>query len=83
LNLRTGPSRQRLDLRLTLPDGQPLAMNLRTRIRANTWREAQADLYLSLPQSDWSRWLPARLTRQWKLSELKAGGELWLNWAKG
>ncbi|WP_404942804.1 YhdP family protein, partial [Pseudomonas protegens] len=83
LNLRTGPSRQRLDLRLTLPDGQRLAMNLRTRIRANAWREAQADLYLSLPQSDWSRWLPARLTQQWKLSELKAGGELWLNWAKG
>lgn len=83
LNLRTGPSRQRLDLRLTLPDGQPLAVNLRTRIQAQAWRDAQAELYLSLPQSDWSRWLPARVTQQWKLSELKAGGELWLNWAKG
>lgn len=82
LNLRTGPSRQRLDLRLNLPDGQPLALNLRTRIRANAWRDAQADLYLSLPQSDWSRWLPARLTQQWKLAELKAGGELWLNWGQ-
>ena len=83
LNLRSGTSRQRLDLRLTLPDGQPLAMNLRTRMRAEAWRDAQADLYLSLPQSDWSRWVPARLTREWKLSELKAGGELWLKWAKG
>lgn len=83
LNLRTGPSRQRVDLRLTLPDGQPLAVNLRTRIQAQAWRDAQAELYLSLPQSDWSRWLPARVTQQWKLSELKAGGELWLNWAKG
>ncbi|NBF02411.1 TIGR02099 family protein [Pseudomonas sp. Fl5BN2] len=83
LNLRTGPSRQRLDLRLTLPDGQPLALNLRTRIRADAWRDAQADLYLSLPQSDWSRWLPARLTQEWKLSALKAGGELWLNWGRG
>ncbi|MGE8415557.1 MAG: YhdP family protein [Pseudomonas sp.] len=82
LNLRTGPSRQRLDLRLNLPDGQPLALNLRTRIRADAWRDAQADLYLSLPQSDWSRWLPARLTQQWKLAELKAGGELWLNWGQ-
>ena len=83
LNLRTGPSRQRLDLRLTLPDGQPLAVNLRTRIQADAWRDARAELYLSLPQSDWSRWLPARVTQQWKLSELKAGGELWLTWAKG
>ncbi|MGZ0705691.1 YhdP family protein [Pseudomonas piscis] len=82
LNLRTGPSRQRLDLRLNLPDGQPLALNLRTRIHADAWRDAQADLYLSLPQSDWSRWLPARLTQQWKLAELKAGGELWLNWGQ-
>ncbi|WP_025132003.1 YhdP family protein [Pseudomonas sp. PH1b] len=83
LNLRTGPSRQRLDLRLTLPDGQPLALNLRSRVRANAWRDGQADLYLSLPQSDWSRWLPAGLTQQWKLSELKAGCELWLSWGKG
>ncbi|AZC22608.1 YhdP family protein [Pseudomonas sessilinigenes] len=83
LNVRSGPSRQRLDLRLTLPDGQPLALNLRSRVRADAWRDAQADLYLSLPQSDWSRWLPAGLTQQWKLSELKAGGELWLSWGQG
>lgn len=30
LNLKTGASRQRLDARLTLPDGQPVAMSLRT-----------------------------------------------------
>ena len=34
LNLKTGASRQRLDARLTLPDGQPVALSLRTRIRA-------------------------------------------------
>ncbi|OLF55889.1 YhdP family protein [Pseudomonas chlororaphis] len=83
LNLRTGASRQRLDARLTLPDGQPLAINLRTRIRASAWREGQADAYLSLPQSDWAKWLPPRLTRQWRLSELKAGGEFWLSWGEG
>ncbi|QQZ42982.1 TIGR02099 family protein [Pseudomonas sp. SK3(2021)] len=83
LNLRAGPSRQRLDARLTLPDGQPLAVSLRTRIRASAWREGQADAYLSLPQSDWAKWLPPRVTQQWKFSELKAGGELWLSWGDG
>ncbi len=83
LNLRTGPARQRLDARLTLPDGQPVALSLRTRIRASQWKDAEAEAYLSLPQSDWSRWLPTRLTQQWKLSEIKAGGELWLTWGEG
>ena len=83
LELKTGASRQRLEARLTLPDGQPVALNLQTRIKASQWREGQADAYLSLPQSDWARWLPARLTQQWKLSELKAGGEFWLSWGEG
>ncbi|AZD06359.1 putative exported protein [Pseudomonas chlororaphis] len=83
LDLRVGPSRQRLDARLTLPDGQPLAVSLRTRIRASAWREGQADAYLSLPQSDWAKWLPPRVTQQWKFSELKAGGEFWLSWGDG
>ncbi|EPL09395.1 YhdP family protein [Pseudomonas sp. CF161] len=83
LELKTGASRQRLEARLTLPDGQPVALNLQTRIKASQWREGQADAYLSLPQSDWARWLPARLAQQWKLSELKAGGEFWLSWGEG
>ena len=83
LNLKTGAYRQRLDARLTLPDGQPVAMSLRTRIRASEWKDGEADAYLSLPQSDWSKWLPERLTQQWNFSEIKAGGELWLNWNKG
>ncbi|MEB0044248.1 MULTISPECIES: YhdP family protein [unclassified Pseudomonas] len=83
LNLKTSASRQRLDARLTLPDGQPVAMSLRTRVSASEWRDGQVDAYLSLPQSDWSKWLPGRLTRQWNFSEIKAGGELWVNWGKG
>ncbi|RON37660.1 TIGR02099 family protein [Pseudomonas frederiksbergensis] len=83
LNLKTGASRQRLDARLTLPDGQPVAMSLRTRVRASAWKDGAAEAYLSLPQSDWSKWLPGRLTRQWNFSEIKAGGELWLNWGNG
>ncbi len=83
LNLKTGIGRQRLDARLTLPDGQPMAMSLRSRIRADQWQEAEVDAYLSLPQSDWSKWLPERLTQQWNFSEIKAGGELWASWSKG
>jgi len=82
-NLKTGASRQRLDARMTLPDGQPVAMSLRTRIQASQWRDGEAEAYLSLPQSDWSKWLPERLTQQWGFSEIKAGGELWINWGKG
>lgn len=83
LNLKTGAYRQRLDARLTLPDGQPVAMSLRTRIRASQWQDGEADGYLSLPQSDWSKWLPERVTQQWNFSRIKAGGELWFNWDKG
>ncbi|WP_339545754.1 YhdP family protein [Pseudomonas sp. RA_35y_Pfl2_P32] len=83
LNLKTGSSRQRLDARLTLPDGQPLAMSLRSRIRASQWKDAEVDAYLSLPQSDWARWLPARITQQWQFSQIRAGGELWATWGKG
>lgn len=82
-SLRTGSIRQRLDARLTLPDGQPVALNLRSRVQAKNWRDGEADVYLSLPQSDWARWLPTSLTRQWKVSTLKAGGEFWLTWGKG
>ncbi|SFO85754.1 YhdP family protein [Pseudomonas sp. NFPP28] len=83
LNLHTGVTRQRLDARLTLPDGQPLAMSLRTRIRASQWKDGEVQAYLSLPQSDWARWIPAKLTQQWKLTQFKAGGEFWLTWANG
>ena len=83
LNLKTGVYRQRLDVRLTLPDGQPMAMSLRTRIQASRWKEGGADVYLSLPQSDWSKWLPESVSQQWNFSQIKAGGELWATWGQG
>ncbi|WP_085578572.1 MULTISPECIES: YhdP family protein [unclassified Pseudomonas] len=83
LNLKTGAVRQRLDVRLTLPDGQPVATSLRTRIRAGQWQDSAVEGYLSLPQSDWAKWLPERLTQQWNFSEIKAGGELWVDWREG
>ncbi|AYC34250.1 TIGR02099 family protein [Pseudomonas cavernae] len=82
LSLRSG-LRQRLDGRLTLPDGQPLALNLRARLNAKAWRQSSAELYVSLPQSDWARWLPESLMRGWRLKHLQAGGELWLSAAGG
>jgi len=78
LSLTYGASRQRLDGRLLLPDGQPVALRLRTRMTPKTWREAESELYLSLPQSDWATWLPQRLLGDWRLQRLQAGGELWL-----
>ncbi len=83
LSLKTGSVRQRLDARLTLPDGQPMALSLKSRIRPAQWRDGEVDAYASLPQSDWAKWLPARLLGQWQLSELRAGGELWVGWGKG
>lgn len=83
LTLDVGASDQRLDTRLTLPDGQPLALSLKTQIQASRWRDGAAQAYLSLPQSDWAKWLPASLIQPWKVSELKAGGEFWFNWGHG
>ncbi|KQQ67647.1 hypothetical protein ASF84_00430 [Pseudomonas sp. Leaf127] len=82
-SLATGTGRQRLDARLTLPDGQPLALNVQARIQPGQWRQAQADAWLNLPQSDWAQWLPRSLTRDWEVSALKAGGQFWLGWGKG
>jgi len=83
LGLQAGASRQALDLRATLPDGQPLAINLRSRATAKAWRDAQVEAYLSLPQSDWARWVPPRVLGQWQAQALRAGGEFWVDWRKG
>ncbi|MGG2395878.1 YhdP family protein [Pseudomonas sp. SH1-B] len=79
LSLRYGSNTQRLDGRLLLPDGQPVALRLRTRMQPSNWREVQSQLYLSLPQSDWASWLPKGLLGDWRLARLQAGGELWLD----
>ncbi|WP_354316161.1 MULTISPECIES: YhdP family protein [unclassified Pseudomonas] len=83
VGLQAGASRHALDLRATLPDGQPLSLNLRSRASANAWRDGQVEAYLSLPQSDWARWLPPRLLGQWHADALRAGGEFWVDWRKG
>ncbi|NIF28777.1 TIGR02099 family protein [Pantoea sp. Tr-811] len=83
LGLQAGASRQALDLRATLPDGQPLAINLHSRANTQALGESEVQAYLSLPQSDWSQWLPPRLFGQWRAEALRAGGEFWVDWRKG
>lgn len=80
LQLRTENEKLRLDGRLLLPDGQPLSLLAQARIAANDWRASEAELYLSLPQSDWAAWIPANLTGNWNLEALQAGGDIWLDW---
>ena len=82
LSLTGSGEQHRLDGSVLLPDGQPVTWQWNSRLRPEAWRDAQLDLYLRLPQSDWSRWLPAGLTGNWQVQRLRAGGEVWLEWAE-
>ncbi len=83
MTLGNGRDGLRLDVRLRLPDGQPLSAQLQARIDPAHWQQAAARLYLSLPQSDWAALLHGRLPAAWQVGQLRAGGELWLDWAGG
>lgn len=80
LELRTLGQRLALDGRLLLPDGQPLSLHAKARVQPADWLASEAELYLSLPQSDWAGWFPASLTGSWNLEQLQMGGEVWLDW---
>jgi uncharacterized protein (TIGR02099 family) len=80
LGLRTSGERLRLDGRVLLPDGQPLSLHAEARVQPNDWLASNATLYLSVPQSDWATWVPKRLSGNWDLKQLQAGGEVWLDW---
>lgn len=82
LSLSNGSTRQRLDVRLQLPDGQPLALQVRTRLQPEQWQDARAEFYVSAPQSDWATWLPPALTLDWHVDHLQLGGEAWGLWDK-
>lgn len=83
LELRTAGRHLRLDGRLLLPDGQPLSVSGQTDVQPQDWKTSKAQLYISLPHSDWSAWLPAGLTGDWKIGALRIGGELWIDWREG
>jgi len=82
LSLRTATGEQRLDARFHLPDGKPVAVQLRAQAEQAHWQDGSAQVYISVPQSDWAQWVPASLLGQWRFAELKAGGEVWLSWAQ-
>ncbi|WP_417660536.1 YhdP family protein [Pseudomonas sp.] len=83
LTLGFAGGHQRLDGRLQLPDGKPLALQVRTQMNVKKWRDLQAEVYLQLPETDWASWLPQTLTRDWSLDHLQVGGQFWLSWADG
>jgi uncharacterized protein (TIGR02099 family) len=83
LELRIAGERMRLDGRVLLPDGQPLSLRGQARVQVEDWRASEAEIYLSLPQSDWAAWVPASLTDRWNLTRLQAGGEIWFDWREG
>lgn len=80
LSLQNDGGDLRLDGRTVLPDGQPLALQVRAQLQPERWQQAAVDVYLSLPQSDWAAWLPKKLTADWRLDRVQAGGEAWLSW---
>ena len=69
--------------RFRLPDGGTVAAHLNGKPRPDDWRASRLEGYVSLPASDWSRWVPAILTKQWRLQHAQASGELWFDWAEG
>lgn len=69
--------------RFRLPDGGTVAARFSAKPRPDDWRASALEGYVSLPASDWSRWVPADLTRQWQLRRAQADGELWFAWAEG
>lgn len=80
--LRNG-SKQRLDAHLQLPDGLPVSFSLRGKLNPADWRNSPAQLYLSLPQSDWAQRIPPELLAGWQLPRLLGGGEVWAEVAGG
>ncbi|MFI8482598.1 YhdP family protein [Pseudomonas sp. NPDC078700] len=81
MTLGFGGGHQRLDGRLQLPDGKPLALQVRTQMNVKKWRDLQAQIYLQLPETDWASWLPQGLTQEWSVDHLQLGGQFWLSWA--
>ncbi|MDT3718556.1 YhdP family protein [Pseudomonas oryzihabitans] len=72
-----------LATRFRLPDGGTVAAYLDASPRPQDWRASALRGYVSLPASDWSRWVPAELLQQWQLRRAQAEGELWFDWAEG
>lgn len=74
---------QRLDVRAVLPDGKTLELSAQGRLIANDWRQSALDVYLKTPRSELAQWLPKGYLADRQLSQLRMGGELWLQAKQG
>ena len=80
MTLLNGQGWQRLDGRLSLPDGERLRWQISALVPGGNLDAASFGFFLELPASDWSRWLPAAWLERAHLRELTLGGRFWGNW---
>ena len=83
LTLSQQGAQQRLDVSALLPDGEALEFSAQGRLIQGDWRKSALSVYLKTPRTDLVQWLPPHLVPDWQLSQLQAGGELWLEAAQG
>ena len=74
---------QRLDVRAVLPDGHTLELSAQGQLIAQDWRQSALTLYLKTPSSNLAQWLPQAYLADWQVSQLRLGGELWLQAQQG
>ena len=80
IRLQNGLLSQRMDARAILPDGKPISLNLTANVDPQTPLRSKAALYVNLPHTEWSRWLPRSA---WQVHTLEAGAEVWLDVDQG
>lgn len=80
MTLLNGQGWQRLDGRLSLPDGERLRWQVSALVPGSNLDAASFGFFLELPASDWSRWLPADWLERAHLRQLTLGGRFWGNW---
>lgn len=80
LQLDNRQQQMHLDARALLPDGLPLTLSAQGQVDPARWQDASLEAFLHLPASEWSAWLPRRLTADWRLEQLRGGAQAWLSW---
>ena len=74
---------QHLAVRAVLPDGQALELSAQGRLIGKDWQQSAINVYLKIPSSDLAQWLPKGYLADWQVTQLRTGGELWLQAQQG